>query len=84
MARDERCEQCGGKFNRPGRYDCVEGHPPRDIAWKIVAAIEDDLNDRRGFHLDGLGDDLREHIQDVWLGKIRAILAEGRADAASG
>jgi len=35
-------------------------------ARKIVEAIIDDLNDRRGCGIDGLDDDIQEEIRETW------------------
>jgi hypothetical protein len=73
MAED-RCEECGGRLDRPGLYGCDDGHPPRDTVWEIVAAIEGDLGNRRGLGLGTLDDELQDAIREAWSEKIRAIL----------
>lgn len=70
----ECCENCGGRLDRPGLYDCDEGHPKPTKAQRIVQAIEDDLNDRRGMKLSQLDDDTQQEIRDVWTVSIDRIL----------
>ena len=67
------CEQCGGDLNRVGLFNCNDGHPLPNLAQRIARAIENDLNDRRGFHLSSLDDERRNDIVDTWetlIGKI--------------
>jgi len=60
------CEQCGGDLSRWGLYGCDDGHPLPTLAQRIARAIERDLNNRRGYHLDVLGNHERNAILDKW------------------
>ena len=70
------CHKCGGDLSRWGLFGCDVGHPLPTLAQRIVRAIEDDLNDRRGFHLDSLDDETRNSIVDKWEKLIEAELAK--------
>ena len=73
----QRCNECGGRLDRPGLYRCEEsGHPQPDLAQRIVAVIERDLNDRRGLHIDSLSDELQDEIRDHWTELVRAVILE--------
>ena len=50
--------------------------PPPTLAQRIARAIERDLNDSRGFHLDSLGDHERNKIVEKWEKLIEAELAK--------
>lgn len=68
----EHCDQCGGRFDRPGLFGCgEERHPVCDFAQTIVAIIEDDLTDRRGCGWDDIDEDTQQDIRDVWSELIR-------------
>lgn len=77
----ERCEDCGGRLDRPGIFGCEgTGHPAPDLAQRIAAAIERDANGRRGMRWDGISDDVQDQIRDSWVALIRKELDEaGRA-----
>jgi len=49
--------------------------PLVSLAERIADRIAADLNDRRGFHLDTLDDELQREIRDKWMGIIEAELA---------
>lgn len=77
----DTCENCGGRFDRPGLYDCrVKAHATADLAQKIVAAIERDLCDRRGLkhEFTGCDDDVQYQIRDEWAKIIRRHLNRSR------
>lgn len=45
---NKRCDNCGGRTDRPGLYRCDESpHPKPTLAQAIVADIERELDDRR-------------------------------------
>lgn len=46
----------------------------------IVEAITQDLNDRKGLHIDELDDDVQSDIREVWIAKVAAILAAPERD----
>lgn len=62
----ERCEHCGGRLDRPGLYSCGPsyGHPEPSIPQRIVWAIERELDDRRGFRIDTLDDEIADDLRD--------------------
>jgi hypothetical protein len=68
------CPECGGRIDRPGLFGCDrEPHPRPDLPQRIAAAIERDLDDRRGMtRLITLDDDVATEIRDKW----RAIIAD--------
>ncbi len=71
-----KCEQCGGDLSRWGLYGCDDGHPLLTLAQRIARAIERDLNDRRGYHLNSLDDETRNAIVDKWETLIEKELSE--------
>jgi len=69
-----RCEECGSRFDRPGFFNCDKSnHPEPDLAQKIVAAIELDLNDRKGLGINSLDDDIQDEIRDMWTELVRTV-----------
>lgn len=72
----QRCEQCGGRFDRPGLFHCTDGHPSPTTAQQIVAAVEDTIRSRRGLkgEWESINDDLQDDIRDEWTAKIEQIL----------
>lgn len=69
---EDRCDECGGRYDRPGLFGCgVSRHPICDFAETIVALIEDDLSDRRGMGWGDIDDELKEEIRDVLAERIR-------------
>lgn len=75
----DRCEECGGRFDRPGLYRCDDPrHPAPDLAQRIAAAIERDVNDRRGLKWTGIEEETQYHIRDKWAELIRAELEADR------
>jgi hypothetical protein len=46
----------------------------RTVAEEIAHAIELDLNDRRGLHLDNLDKEILQEIRSDWRRKIEAII----------
>ena len=74
----ERCENCGGRLDRPGLFQCnVDGHPEPTIAQTIVAAIEADLRGRRGLSgsFEDVDADVQDEIRDRWAELVREVLA---------
>ena len=70
---DVRCLNCDGRLDRPGLFRCEEPcHPTPDLAWRIVTAIERDLNNRRGLGFEGLDEDVQYEIRDRWVELIKA------------
>lgn len=62
-----KCPACGGFWDRPGKFKCQsKGHPKPTLAQRIALAIESDLNDRRGLHINSLDDDIQRDILDRW------------------
>lgn len=68
-----RCENCGGRLDRPGLFKCRAGHPKPTIAQRIVRGIEADLRDRRGLrqNFETLDADTQDEIRDAWEAIIR-------------
>lgn len=73
---EQRCEDCGGRFDRPGLFACDTGHVQPDLAQRIVARIEADLCDRRGLRqaFEGVDEDIQDEIRDNWAAIIRTSL----------
>ena len=74
MSDADRCDECGGRYDRPGLFGCgVSRHPVCDFAQTIVALIEDDLRDRRGLRQEWeqIDEDTQDDIREVWSEKIR-------------
>lgn len=63
---NERCDNCGGRRDRPGLYDCRDWpHPWPTPAQRVVAAIERELRGRRlgwGDLSDEVADELRDKL----------------------
>lgn len=75
----DRCNLCDGRFDRPGLYGCAsERHPKPDLAQRIAAAIEEDMDDRRGMSFGELDLDreTQQDIRDAWAAIVRKILAK--------
>jgi len=68
------CEQCGGRFDRPGLFGCDGNHPKPTLAERIGLAIERDLNDRRDMKWDRIDDETQVEIRDKWKTIIEAEL----------
>lgn len=63
----ERCDECGGRIDRPSLLGCeVECHPIATVAQRIAAAIEDDLRIRNGMGWAGVDEETIEEIRDSW------------------
>lgn len=72
---DDRCEYCGGRFDKPGFFDCDKDcHPVPDLAERIVRAIETDMNGRSGMGFDtiDIDEDIQYEIRDKWVELVRA------------
>ena len=50
----------------------------QQIASQIVKAIEADLNDRRGLHLDDLDIEIQREIRTTWRNLVMSILVPAR------
>lgn len=50
------------------------------VVVKIVKTIEQDLNDRRGLHLDTLPTDIKRQVRQKWYSLLNPIIAAARAD----
>jgi hypothetical protein len=46
-----------------------------DFVTRIVDAIEEDLNDRIGLHIDSLDEDTRDEIRKSWSNRIREVMS---------
>lgn len=68
------CDDCGGLLNKVGLFGCNKKHPKPNFAQRIVRAIEDDLNDRRGMKLSQLDDDVAYEIKGKWEKIITKLL----------
>lgn len=63
----ERCENCGGRYDRPGRFHCETGHPSPTTEPRIVEEIIADLTDRSGMGWDDIDADTQDDIRDAWV-----------------
>ena len=74
---DKRCEECGGRFDRPGLFGCGEGHPDATKPQAIVAVIESDIRNRRGLRqeFEGIDAEIQDEIRDTWADLIEQELA---------
>lgn len=75
----DRCDYCGRRRDRPG-FACDMQHPQPDFYQRSVAAIEADLNDRRGLHLNGVDDELQDEIRDRWAELILEVFIDFAPD----
>lgn len=50
----------------------------QQIASQIVKAIETDLNDRSGLHLDSLDIEIQREIRTTWRNLVMSILVPAR------
>lgn len=76
---DETCEECGGRFDRPGLFGCNDkAHPEATLPQKIAAAIEKDLCDRRGLRheWEQIEDEILCDIRDEWARIVAAKIEE--------
>lgn len=75
----QRCEECGGRFDRPGLFGCNDGHVTPDLSQSIVAKIEHDLRDRRCLRqaFESIDDDQQDIIRDTWARIVRRGIAKG-------
>jgi hypothetical protein len=48
----------------------------RQLARKIANAIEADLNDRKGLHINNLDEEIQEEIRREWRAKILKVLRD--------
>lgn len=68
MGHSELCEECGGPFNRYGLFDCDDArHPKPSASESLMADIEADMRDRRGFGFGSFDDDIQWKIRDRWI-----------------
>jgi hypothetical protein len=59
----------------------IEQRRPRDsieLAARITVVIENDLNDRRDFHIDSLEQSLQDEIKAKWIKLIADVLDNWR------
>lgn len=47
-----------------------------EVAKRIVAEIQANLNDRSGFDLTALDDDIQEEITEAWMGIVDREIAQ--------
>jgi hypothetical protein len=73
---DDRCDDCGGRFNRPGRWKCTGPHAVPDLAQQIVSVIDDELNSRRGLGWGDLDYETIDELEDKLASLVRARLAD--------
>lgn len=72
----ERCEECGGAWDRPGLFGYQGlGHAAPTQAQRIVHAIESELNSRRGLRWDRIDHDLAREIRDALAEIVGGYLA---------
>lgn len=77
MSEAERCEQCGGRLDRPGLFGCdEESHPRPTQAQRIVRAVEHELDDRRGMGWSSLDDDVADELRDKLAAIVEVILED--------
>jgi hypothetical protein len=79
----KRCEDCGGRLDRPGLADCDGDHPEPTPAQQLAAKIEADISDRRGFKSQwaAIDPDTRDSIRDAWAEIARPFVSGTAADA---
>ena len=74
----ERCEECGGRFDRPGLYGCTDGHVTPTPAQRIVQIVEHECNSRRGLHWSSVDEgDILDELRDTLADKIARALDGG-------
>lgn len=72
-----RCDNCSGRLDRPGLHGCEDRrHPSPTLAQRVAAAIERDLNDRRGMRWDRIHEETRDAIRDRWAAMVEHELAK--------
>lgn len=67
---EDRCQDCGGRLDRPGLFRCKDKrHPEPDLAERIVRDLERDLRDRRGLRheFEACEADIQDEIRDAWV-----------------
>lgn len=72
-----RCEDCYGRFDRPGLFGCDDRrHSTPDPAQLTVAGVESDPSDRRGLRREwgGIDSETRDGIRDQWAEIVRRLL----------
>ena len=72
-----RCEECGGRTDRPGLFGCDDlPHPEPDLSQAIAALIERDIRDRRGLReeFEAIDDETQCDIRDDWAELIRQVI----------
>ena len=79
----KRCDECGGRLDRPGLFDCEEPHPQPDTAQRIVDHIENDLRGRKGLRqeFEDIDEDTQDEIRDQWAMLVRYVLDGIQPDA---
>lgn len=77
------CDYCGGRLDRPGHRDCGDArHPEPDLAQRIVAIVESELDGRRGLKWSGVDEEILVELRDNLVRQIRAELAPKRTGGA--
>lgn len=77
---NDRCDNCGGRWDRPGLYRCDEAdHAAPSLAQRIVADIERELNGRKGLGWRGVGRDVAEALRDGLAAIVESHLKKGDA-----
>lgn len=71
-----RCDDCGASLDQPSR--CTGPHPRANLAWRIVLAVEREINDRSGIHWEGVNDEVQDEIRETLAGIVQQQL-EGKA-----
>jgi hypothetical protein len=75
---DERCDYCGGRWDRPGLDGCTDArHAAPTPAQRIVADIERELDGRRGLGWGSLDSDtagdLRDRLAEIVAGHLAKL-----------
>jgi hypothetical protein len=78
----KRCEECNRRLSRPGHPLCSKRglHRQPTLAEKVVAAIEDDLTDRRGLRQEweSIDDDTQDDIRKAWARIVVGVLRKNK------
>jgi hypothetical protein len=71
------CEDCGGRWDRPGLYHCKkQRHVQPTLSQRIVADIEAEINDRRGIKWGSIDEETLVGLRD----KLARIVDRHMAD----
>lgn len=71
----EQCDYCEGPWDRPGRDNCEDPrHAAPTAAQRAVAAIERELDSRRGVGWSGVDEEIADQIRDKLAAIVEAEL----------